>query len=343
MTKKIKIAVYTIAKNEEAFVSRWLDSCVDADYILIADTGSTDNTKVEFDKYKDNRIVNDLNKFNFTTITISPWRFDDARNASLALLPADIDACVCLDMDEVLHKGWREEVEKAFADPECDRLRYNYIWSHREDGSPGISYHGDKIHKRTGFRWKNPVHEVAVKSGGPEKQIFTDKTLIEHFADNTKSRGSYLPLMALAVQENPADDRMAHYYARELMYYGRYHESFDEFMRHLAIPTATWKAERAASMRYAADCMWAIGDTNRAMHWFHLAAEECPDTREPWLSLAQAYRAMQDYEKVLEYTEKLLAIKERPKTYINSDVAWSDWPEQMYAEALEKVNKVSNG
>jgi len=41
---KLKIAVYAISKNEEQFVQRFCDSAKDADLILIADTGSTDNT-----------------------------------------------------------------------------------------------------------------------------------------------------------------------------------------------------------------------------------------------------------------------------------------------------------
>ena len=40
----MKIAVYAISKNESHFVKRFCDSAKDADFILIADTGSTDNT-----------------------------------------------------------------------------------------------------------------------------------------------------------------------------------------------------------------------------------------------------------------------------------------------------------
>ncbi len=40
----MRIAVYTIALNEEKHVKRWYESAKDADYLLIADTGSTDKT-----------------------------------------------------------------------------------------------------------------------------------------------------------------------------------------------------------------------------------------------------------------------------------------------------------
>jgi len=97
----MKIAVYTIALNEEQFVKRWHESAKDADYLLIADTGSTDKT-VE--------IAESLG-INVFKISINPWRFDDARNAALSLLPSDIDYCISLDMDEILSEGWRKELE----------------------------------------------------------------------------------------------------------------------------------------------------------------------------------------------------------------------------------------
>ncbi|TIS72255.1 MAG: glycosyl transferase family 2, partial [Mesorhizobium sp.] len=40
----MKIAVYTIALNEAAHVERWANSAVGADYRIVADTGSTDDT-----------------------------------------------------------------------------------------------------------------------------------------------------------------------------------------------------------------------------------------------------------------------------------------------------------
>ena len=39
-----KICVYAICKNEAQFVKRWYDSMKEADYIVVLDTGSTDNT-----------------------------------------------------------------------------------------------------------------------------------------------------------------------------------------------------------------------------------------------------------------------------------------------------------
>ena len=111
----MKICVYAISKNEEMFVERFCNSAKDADLILIADTGSTDKT-VKLAK-KCGAVVNH--------ITITPWRFDDARNAALAMIPRDIDVCVSLDLDEELQPGWREEIERVWIDG-TTRLRYGF-------------------------------------------------------------------------------------------------------------------------------------------------------------------------------------------------------------------------
>ena len=79
----MKVAVYTIALNEAANAQRWADSAADADYRIVADTGSSDDT------------VERLTRAGVTVhqIAIRPWRFDDARNAAMALIPDDVDVC----------------------------------------------------------------------------------------------------------------------------------------------------------------------------------------------------------------------------------------------------------
>ena len=65
------------------------NSAVDADHRIVGDTGSSDDT------------VERLLSKGVTVhrIGIRPWRFDDARNAVMALIPGDVDVCVTMDMD----------------------------------------------------------------------------------------------------------------------------------------------------------------------------------------------------------------------------------------------------
>lgn len=308
----IKIAVYTIALNEEQFVERWYKSAKDADYLLIADTGSTDST-VEAAKNLGINVI---------TISIKPWRFDDARNASLAALPSDIDMCVQLDMDEILLPGWRQEIENAITEG-ATRVRYNYTWNWKdeEETVPNITFGGDKIHARHGYRWKHPVHEVVVPYGNTaEKQVWT-KLELHHHADKNKSRSQYLPLLKLSVDESPNDDRNAYYYARELYFHNKYQEAIDEFKRHLALPTASWAPERAASMRYLAKL-----EPHKKEEWLIKAHMEAPWRREPLVELAQHLYEQESWASCNYFAKKALAIEEKPLDYLCEDFAWGATP-----------------
>jgi len=307
----MKIAVYTIALNEEQFVEKWYESAKEADYLLIADTGSQDST-VARALALGIRVV---------PISIKPWRFDDARNAALAFLPHDIDICVSLDMDEILLPGWREEVEKAF-EQGATKIKYNYVWNWTEEGNPGIVFHADKMHSRFGYRWKHPVHETLYADRIEEKHVISNAT-VHHFPDNNKPRLQYLPLLSHAAQEDPYNDRIAFYYARELFFYKMNEQAKKEFIRHLLLPTAIWKPERAESFR----CLAKMADNFLEKEkLFKNALNESPERREPYVDLAELYYQNQMWRSCLEYSEKALAIKEKPLDYLCEDFAWGYAP-----------------
>lgn len=302
----MKIAVYTIAKNEEQFVEKWYNSSKEADYLLILDTGSEDKT-VELAESLGINVVRQ---------EITPWRFDVARNMALDALPEDIDMCIALDMDEVLVEGWRPEVQRAIYEG-VTRPRYEYTWSWKEDGSPGLVYGGDKIHTRHDYRWKHPVHEV-LSSDKQEIQGWYNLK-IHHFPDTSKPRSQYLPLLKMSVEEDPEDDRNAHYYARELFFYGEYEEAAKEFKRHLSLSRAVWKPERAASMRY-------LAKIEKNDEWLFRAVAESPERREGWFDLAKFYYSRDDFVMAYAFSERTLRIKERPLEYLCEDQAWSWMP-----------------
>lgn len=323
MKKPIKIAVYTVALNEEQFVERWHQTALSADYLLIADTGSTDRT-VELAKQFGINVI---------SIGIKPWRFDDARNAALAAIPLDIDYCISLDMDEILVGDWRETLQKCFAEG-ITRPIYKHIWSFNPDGSPGAEFAYDHIHARKGYRWKHPVHECVVTSGIDEVRQFVTGIETHHYPDHSKSRGQYLPLLKMSVQEDPWSDRNAHYYARELMYYGRNEEATAEFKRHLALPTALWDAERAASMRYLGKV-----DHENAVEWLEKAVLEAPGRREPLADLAQHYYDKGDWKNCYESAKRCLAITEKPLEYLNDQDAWNWRPWHLLAIAAYYIGE----
>ena len=268
----MKIVVYAIAKNEGFFVDRWMDSMSEADQVVVLDTGSDDGTAERL-RARGAQV---------TVERIVPWRFDRARNRSLELVPEDADVCVCTDLDEVFHPGWRSALERAWT-PGTRQASYRYTWSFQPDGSEGVVFWQEKIHARRGFRWVHPVHEVLEWVGEGE-------------------RG-----------EDPEDDRNLHYLGREYLYYGRWDDCIRTLTRHLALPSAVWRDERAASMRYIARAHAQKGERDEARDWYLRAAAEAPHLREPWVDLAMLLYEDQEWDGVL-YATCLTTCAVRPIT-----------------------------
>lgn len=278
----MNVAIYAIAKNEEHHVERWLRALLaefqDGDSITVLDTGSTDGTVKAL---RNEAAMSGLPDFVRETV-IKPWRFDVARNAALALADPSADIAWALDLDEVPQPGWRSAIEAGWREG-ATRLRYRYVWSWMPDGSPGVTYYADKLHARHGFRWRHACHEVLAHDG-EEKHVWTDDLQLHHHPDTSKSRGSYIDLMALALREDPTDDRMQHYYARELMYQGRNDEAEEWFRKHLDNPRSVWRHERSQSMLYLSGLR---GDGAWRSMWLYRALAECPERAEVWLAAAK--------------------------------------------------------
>lgn len=326
---KYKICVYAISKNEEKFVSRWVESMKEADDIYVLDTGSNDHTREELKK----RGVHVTKKI------IKPWRFDVARNESLKMIPKDVDICVCTDLDEVFVKGWRKKLEELW-DEKTTRLAYNYNWSLDEKNQPKVNFYIEKIHSRQNYQWTHPVHEVLTYTGNnKENKKTTDLITLNHYPDSKKSRSNYLPLLELSVKEKPLDDRNVHYLGREYMYYGKYQEAIDTLIRHLSLETATWKDERCASMRFIGRCYRFLGRYRESEMWYKLAIKEAPYLRDSYMEMAILKYLERDFKLVEHYILLALDINYHPKTYINESFSFDATPYDLLSIASYYLNK----
>jgi tetratricopeptide (TPR) repeat protein len=296
------------------FVERWAASALDADERLLVDTGTTETDAIQ--------CARDLG-IRVEEISVKPWRFNTARNAGWALVDPDMDLVVKLDVDEVLQSGWRDVLEDA---PPADRYSYRYIWNHTPDGEPDVEFAADHTTTRFNWVWEHPVHEslLWVGEGNPVK-VHLPFT-IEHFADPSKPRAQYLPMLAQAVKERPDEDRMAHYYARELFYRGDWNEARLQFMRHLSLPSATWSPERAQSYRYIAKMDY------HPEKWLLKAVAEDPSRREAWSDLAEHYASLGETDIASGFAMRALSIEDRPGDYMTESKAWDDFALRTIAE-----------
>jgi tetratricopeptide (TPR) repeat protein len=310
------IAVYAICKNEASMMERWLRAVQDADEIVILDTGSNDRTDEIIDRLRGEigaRLV-------YVRSAFDPFRFDDARNAALALVSPDADWCFAFDIDEIPDPGWRRAIEDADAEARArgiTRMEHPFVSSHDADGKPGTTFLRRLIHRRTGYRWTGIVHETLA---GAHPAVACD-VVLHHWPDATKSRAQYLPALARAAADEPYNARSAFYHARELMYYHRHAEATTEFLRFLALPTATWSVERAEGYRFLARC---TEDLAQREAYLLQATQTDPRRREHWVDLAQCLHNRREFARSLDAARHALAITERARDYINYPEAWGE-------------------
>lgn len=140
----MKIAVYGIARNEEKNINEWFESSKNADYHLILDTGSSDNTV---------SIANDLG-ISVHEAFFSPWDESMAKNVAMSLLPKDIDLCILLDLDQrICTKNWKNILIKIL-----DNKKYNILTNDLIDNVDFVNNNANKsistnIHSRQNCYW----------------------------------------------------------------------------------------------------------------------------------------------------------------------------------------------
>jgi glycosyltransferase involved in cell wall biosynthesis len=322
-----KIAVYTIALNEEKHVRRWVESAKEADLLVIADTGSTDKTRI---------LAKSLGVA-VTQIEVKPWRFDVARNASLALIPEDYDVCISLDMDEVLPTHWRSVIEEAYSLENYWPV-YKTVNSRDLFGAPRYFWHGFKIHPRKGFQWKYPIHEVLV----PDPNIKCDRKEIDleidHLKDQSKSRGSYLGLLELAVQEDPGDWRMSHYLNREHFYLHDWVKVLQTAYHCKQLPGG-WDVERSSTYMWASEASNVLKFSELAEEWAERATLAAPNFYEAWHWRAHIAHLNAKWADCLEFAKKRLTLERQYHHLVKPDV-WEWWGYDLIALSNYKLGNM---
>ena len=330
----MKIAISTIAKNEEHNVEDFVKSCKDADLISVLDTGSTDKT-VELLK-KHNALAGET--------IIEPFRFDEARNQALDLLPEDIDVVVSIDMDERIKEGWREELEKVWT-PESETVSYWYL-------SGGLTdCWRSKIFRRKGYRWYNPVHEIPLPEGKRQPRLQNCKDIVvEHLQ---KGERDYEPLLNSIVEAGEADENTYSQRGHELMKKKEYEKAISDFEKSIEISTnkskeckfqecpkcVYEKGYRAFLNIDIAQCKQALGhNVSEILPFLIRATAEQPELREAWVYLAEMWFALGNYPSAYGASMNALQIKD---SGINArhNSCWGNYPKQIADKSYSEIIK----
>jgi glycosyltransferase involved in cell wall biosynthesis len=252
--KSLTVAVYTIVKNAESYIDKWIESAQDADYLILGDTGSTDRT------------VAVARKHGATVYKIkpeTPFHFGNARNALLDKVP-DVDICVSLDADEVLAEGWRETLESEW------RGRYMAIHHIQPSGRDTLAI---RIHPRNA-KWRDSIHETLdIGDTVPQKSSI----VFIHNKDLARSRDFYMDLL-LAELEVERQPRFLALMGKELYVRNRTDEAIEYFDEYLKSDTP-YMEERAS----VCNILYYI---TKDIKWPYTSIWYCPLQQEAYQRIA---------------------------------------------------------
>lgn len=332
-----KICVYAICKNEIQFVDKWLDSMAEADYIVVLDTGSTDGT---FEKLKNDPRVTKVEQKIY-----DPWRFDNARNDALLLCPEDTEIFVSTDLDEVFDSGWAEPLREHWVRGIHVRALYKYAWSHNSKGEPERVFYYDKIHGPNWY-WKAPVHEYLTSDEYDEEYTKSHSLdlfniiFLHHHPDQSKSRGSYLPLLELRAKEDPNDYNGLYYYAHELYYRGYYEKSIsvlDDILNDDRFEGIRTPLEVAACYLFMGDSFLGLNSQEAAISAYNSAISAEPTYREPYLQLAKVYLDKGYNNIAIGIVKDAMEKSYRHYTWLERDLSWKEEPYDILALAYSTI------
>ena len=242
------IALCMIVKNEEATLGRCLSSVADAvDEIVIADTGSTDQT------------VSIARSFGARVFWF-PWIDDFAAARNFSFSKAKMDFCLWMDADDVIlpeDLPKLKELKETLTD-QVDAVFFPYYAAVDENGKPTFSFERERLIRRAAsLCWEGAVHEaIAVPSGRVfhanvpvyhRKEKAPDKERNLRIYERQKERGCKFTL------------RETVYFAREYRDHGRYAEA-EELLDPVLAAGQGWAVLLQDAAALKAECRRAAGD-----------------------------------------------------------------------------------
>lgn len=229
--------------------------------------------------------------------------YASARNYISAL--ASNDVCAMPDCDEIYTKLDVDKINERI-EAGIEQLEYNFVFSHDEQGNPLIQFLHCKFYNRTKLKWVGIIHEIL---DGVAKREYLNESVIklEHYQNVETNRNGYLTGLALDCYNNPENDRNAHYFARELMYKGRFKSAIKQFELHIAMNR--WAEERSQSAVHIGDCYYHINNIDESFKWYIKSVDICAGRREALMKLAEHYFRNNSPAHVIIYAEAALAVQ----------------------------------
>jgi hypothetical protein len=216
--KTCSVSVVILAKDEERCIARCLDSVTGRglDDIVVVDTGSVDNTLRIVDGYRDRGV----------RLIRLPWSNSFARARNFAIDTIATGWIVFLDADEWMTERSAEQLRICLAElsriEDVSRLAFapEIVHVDRDEYSGDVA----RIFKAdSAIRFKGPVHEYPVITGGTDEPVGVVGLDIEFYHDgydrsvatSKNKRQRNLALLEAARADDPHNPRWWYFTIRD--------------------------------------------------------------------------------------------------------------------------------
>lgn len=266
----MKISACLIVKNEKDHIRDVLSSLAGVDEIVVADTGSLDNT------------VELAREFTENVFTDYQWADDFAAARNYALSKCTGDWVISIDADEVLEPGGVEKIRKIVEGARADQWHFSVEMTAK---GTGAKHNLPRIFRNDGsVSWVGAAHETLY----PVQRNLTDVVITygsstAHALDPDRM----LRILAKVVNSPEATPRDLYYYAREFWYRQDYVNAERIFTEYVSI--ATWAPEKADALLYIARCQFILQKGDKARATCLEAIVINPDFKEALLFMAELH------------------------------------------------------
>ncbi|MCM1367607.1 MAG: glycosyltransferase [Roseburia sp.] len=291
------LSLCMIVKNESEVLARALGNArMYADEIIIADTGSSDNTVEIAKKYAD--AVYDFE-----------WADDFSAARNFVASKATGDYWMWLDADDIVPDDAAAAIGRLMRklSPSVDIVMLPYVLGLDERGKPLYSYYRERIIKnRNGYFWSGRVHEAIALRG----KVIRAAPSVLHAKPSTRRTGSrnldiYKSMIAEGVELCP---RERYYYARELFFNDEIGAAAGEFKRFLEEPNGL-AANKTDACLMLSRCYGRLGDKRRAFGALFDSFMYGLPTGEACCEIALLFFAGNDYKCAAYWFERAAAAK----------------------------------
>lgn len=280
----VKLSLCMIVKDEQAVLARCLASAAElADEIVIADTGSRDNTKEIAKSFTDK-------VFDFA------WEDDFSAARNFSFSKATGDYVMWLDADDVIEeselKGFLA-LKAALETERPDTVMCRYNTAFNEDGSPAFTYYRERILRRTpDLNWEGIVHECIAPRG---KIVYAD-CAISHKKTRAGDPRRNLEIYQKAISRgHTCSAREKYYYGREL-YYNRLYREAACVLEDALLDPALWKVNAAEACELLGDCYLYLRETEKALAAVFRAFSYGVPRAETLCAAGNIFKLKRDYE-----------------------------------------------